>query len=281
MAAAPKKQHRFYLGGVAACMAVCFTHPLDTVKVHLQTQQGKRSIYKVLTKTLKTNGIIGIYSGLSASIMRQATYTTVRFGAYEVLRARNAPTDGSPMPFSSKIVIAAFSGACGILAGNPADVVNVRMQNDMRLPVAQRVGYRNVFHGLYTISAKEGFPALFRGLPANIPRSMLINVGQVACYDQAKQLVLQYLSDGIAVHFIASFMAGTAATVLTQPVDVVKTRLMQGTQYSGVIQVIKATAKEGPLAFYKGFIPAWVRLSPQTILTWVFLERLRIIFPPK
>lgn len=165
--------------------------------------------------------------------------------------------------------------------GNPADVVNVRMQNDMRLPVAQRMGYRNVFHGLYTITRLEGFPALFRGLPANVPRSMLINVGQVACYDQAKQLVLQYLNEGIAVHFIASFIAGTAATVLTQPVDVVKTRLMQGTQYKSVFQVIRNTAKEGPLAFYKGFIPAWVRLSPQTILTWVFLERLRISFPPK
>ena len=153
----------------------------------------------------------------------------------------------------------------------------------MRLPVAQRAGYRHVFHGLVTIVKQEGPLALFRGLPANVPRSMLINVGQVACYDQAKQFVLSfgYFKEGIPVHFMASFIAGTAATVLTQPVDVVKTRLMQGTQYNSVFKVIRDTAKEGPLAFYKGFVPAWIRLSPQTILTWVFLEKLRLIFPPK
>ena len=168
-------------------------------------------------------------------------------------------------------------------AGNPADVVNVRMQNDMRLPVAQRVGYRHVFHGLTTIVRVEGVAALYRGLQANIPRSILINIGQVACYNQAKQGVLSLgiLQDGIAVHFLSSFIAGTMATTLTQPVDVIKTRLMQGTQFNSISEVVMATAKEGPLAFYKGFVPAWIRLSPQTILTWVFLERLRIIFPPK
>lgn len=94
------------------------------------------------------------------------------------------------------------------------------MQNDMRLPVPQRVGYRNIFHGLTCIVKQEGVPALFRGLQANIPRSMLINIGQVACYDQAKQGVLAVglLQDGIPVHFISSFIAGTMATVLTQPV---------------------------------------------------------------
>ena len=39
-----KKQQRWYLGGGAACMAACFTHPLDTIKVHLQTQQGSSGL---------------------------------------------------------------------------------------------------------------------------------------------------------------------------------------------------------------------------------------------
>jgi len=278
-----KKQQRWYLGGMGACLAVCFTHPLDTIKVHLQTQQGKDPIHRVLVNTLKTNGLMGIYSGLSASVLRQATYTSVRFGAYEVARARLTPSDGSPLPFTTKVALAAMGGAIGILAGNPADVVNVRMQNDMRLPVAQRVGYRHVFHGLATIVRVEGVLALYRGLQANIPRSILINIGQVACYDQAKQGVLStgILKEGVALHFLSSFIAGTMATTLTQPVDVMKTRLMQGTQFNSIAEVFMATAKEGPLAFYKGFVPAWIRLSPQTILTWIFLERLRLIFPPK
>ncbi len=35
------------------------------------------------------------------------------------------------------------------------------------------------------------------------------------------------------------------------------------------------TAKQGPLAFYKGYIPAFVRLGPHTILTFIFFEQLR------
>jgi len=45
------------------------------------------------------------------------------------------------------------------------------------------------------------------------------------------------------------------------------------------MQLIKYTAASGgPLAFYKGYIPAFVRLGPQTILTFIFFEQLRMNF---
>ncbi|XP_010015719.1 PREDICTED: mitochondrial dicarboxylate carrier-like [Nestor notabilis] len=104
---------------------------------------------------------------------------------------------------------------------------------------------------------------------------------QLSCYDQAKQLVLStgLLSDNIFTHFLSSFIAGGCATFLCQPLDVLKTRLMnsQG-EYRGVTHCAMETAKLGPLAFYKGFIPAAVRLIPHTILTFVFLEQLRKYF---
>ena len=56
-------------------------------------------------------------------------------------------------------------------------------------------------------------------------------------------------------------------------------KCIQG-NFSGIFDCMKHTAKEGPLAFYKGFTPAWIRLTPQTILTWMFLEKLRALFPP-
>jgi len=33
------RQERWYFGGVGGVFAACFTHPLDTLKVQLQTQQ--------------------------------------------------------------------------------------------------------------------------------------------------------------------------------------------------------------------------------------------------
>lgn len=37
--------------------------------------------------------------------------------------------------FYAKVGLAIFAGALGGVVGTPADVVNVRMQNDVRLPI--------------------------------------------------------------------------------------------------------------------------------------------------
>jgi len=51
----------------------------------MQTQQeGKLSIVGQTAKIIRTNGALALYNGLSASILRQATYSTTRFGLYEV-----------------------------------------------------------------------------------------------------------------------------------------------------------------------------------------------------
>lgn len=78
-------------------------------------------------------------------------------------------------------------------------------------------------------------------------------------------------------NFLLLFQGGVATT-MTQPVDVLKTRAMNAKpgEFRGILHLITSTAKEGPLAFFKGYIPAFVRLAPHTILTFVFLEQLRM-----
>uniref|UniRef100_A0A8C9N8S5 Solute carrier family 25 member 10 n=1 Tax=Serinus canaria TaxID=9135 RepID=A0A8C9N8S5_SERCA len=129
--------------------------------------------------------------------------------------------------------------------------------------------------------AEEGVKKLFSGASVASLRGALVTVGQLSCYDQTKQLVLAtgFLSDNIFTHFLSSFIAGLCATFLCQPLDVLKTRLMNSHgEYQGVVHCAMETAKLGPLAFYKGFVPAAVRLVPQTVLTFLFLEQLRKYF---
>lgn len=47
-------------------------------------------------------------------------------------------TFGDDLGFLGKVALAGLSGACGGLVGTPADLVNVRMQNDVKLPLDQR-----------------------------------------------------------------------------------------------------------------------------------------------
>ena len=95
----PARKSRWYFGGLASMGAACCTHPLDLIKVHLQTANTaataaaggagsssgqKGGIYGTVLKVYRSDGIRGFYSGLSASLLRQASYSTTRFALYEV-----------------------------------------------------------------------------------------------------------------------------------------------------------------------------------------------------
>jgi len=139
----PKKQ-KWYLGGLAGSGAVLFTHPLDLLKVHLQTQQkATEGLVSMGIKVFKNEGFMGLYNGVSASILRQMTYTTVRFGCYELASSKLLEGRDDPLPFYQKFGIGCVSGFIGGIFGNPADMVNVRMQNDMK--VAKELRRKSVF----------------------------------------------------------------------------------------------------------------------------------------
>ena len=127
----PDKEANF----VNEIAAACFTHPLDLLKVTLQTQQeGKLSILQLTGKVIRTQGVFALYNGISASLMRQLTYSTTRFGIYEMSKQQV----GKDIGFIGSILLAGSAGAAGGFIGTPADLVNVRMQNDVKLPPESR-----------------------------------------------------------------------------------------------------------------------------------------------
>uniref|UniRef100_UPI00398F3721 mitochondrial dicarboxylate carrier-like isoform X1 n=2 Tax=Pristiophorus japonicus TaxID=55135 RepID=UPI00398F3721 len=277
-----KRISRWYFGGLASSGAACCTHPLDLLKVHLQTQQEvKMRMTGMALNVIRNDGILALYNGLSASLCRQMTYSLTRFAIYETARDRLNSGNNQPLPFYQKVLLGAFGGFAGGFVGTPADMVNVRMQNDMKLPANLRRNYKHALDGIYRVFQEEGLRKLFSGATMASSRGVLVTIGQLACYDQAKQLVLStgFMSDNILTHFLSSFIAGGCATFLCQPLDVLKTRLMNSKgEYRGVWHCVSETARLGPLGFYKGCVPAGIRLVPQTVLTFMFLEQLRTHF---
>ncbi|XP_076336544.1 mitochondrial dicarboxylate carrier-like [Tachypleus tridentatus] len=279
---------RWYFGGLASAGAACCTHPLDLLKVHLQTQQeGKISIVRNTINIIRYQGVLALYNGLSASLLRQLTYSTTRFGIYEVVK-QNMTKPGEPLPFYKKVMFAAAAGSAGGFVGTPADMVNVRMQNDIKIPKDQRRNYKHAVDGLWRVYRTEGINRLFAGASTATCRAALMTVGQLSMYDQIKQTLLHtsYFVDNLVTHFTSSLLAGAIATTMTQPLDVLKTRTMNARpgEYKSIFHLIMVTAKLGPLGFFKGYVPAFVRLGPHTILTFVLFEQLRQRFgflPPK
>lgn len=62
--------------------ATCFVQPLDLIKNRMQLSGTKTSTLNVISSIMKNEGVMAMYSGLSAGLMRQATYTTTRLGIY-------------------------------------------------------------------------------------------------------------------------------------------------------------------------------------------------------
>ncbi|NWZ66757.1 DIC protein, partial [Acrocephalus arundinaceus] len=241
-------------------------------------QEVKMRMMGMAMHVIRTDGFLALYNGLSASLCRQMTYSLTRFGIYETAKNYLGQGKQGPPPFYQKVLVAAVGGFTGGFIGTPADMVNVRSPRGLTSSPLAPSSYSHALDGMYRVFREEGPKKLFSGATVASARGALVTVGQLSCYDQAKQLVLAtgLLSDNIFTHFLSSFIAGICATFLCQPLDVVKTRLMNSHgEYRGVVHCAMETAKLGPLAFYKGFVPAAVRLVPQTILTFIFLEQLR------
>jgi dicarboxylate transporter 10 len=71
-------------------------HPFDLTKVRLQNTKGagNQGMFATMVKIARTEGALQLYAGLSASILRQATYSTVRFGMYEKIKHHVAKGQG-------------------------------------------------------------------------------------------------------------------------------------------------------------------------------------------
>ncbi|KAI8913355.1 mitochondrial carrier domain-containing protein [Gorgonomyces haynaldii] len=265
--------------------AAFVTHPIDTIKVRLQLQQGKDQKYRGFVRgtwtIIKQEGLRGLYGGMSASLLREGSYSTIRMGLYEpfknILRSENDRVE----PFYKKLIAGGLSGMIGAAIANPTDLIKVRMQAE-----SQPGRPAKIFDIAKDILKREGVPGLYRGVVPTTIRAMILTGSQLSSYDQSKQLLIRYgiLQEGVIAHFAASMMAGVVAATCSAPVDLIKSRYMnqdfdskgKGKLYSSTLDCLRKTARnEGVMALFKGWVPQWMRLGPHTIVTFLILEQMR------
>eukprot|EP00249_Psilotum_nudum_P005512 c18952_g1_i1 orf=502-1398(+) len=273
----------FLNGGLSGMLATCVIQPVDMVKVRMQLGQG--SAVHVSKTMLQTEGMGAFYKGLSAGLLRQATYTTARLGTFRILTTKaTQANDGKPLPLYQKALCGLTAGAIGACFGNPADLALIRMQADNTLPAAQRRNYRNAFHALYRIVGDEGVLSLWKGAGPTVVRAMALNMGMLASYDQSVEFFRDTLNLSEAPIVIgASAVSGFFASACSLPFDYVKTQIqkMQPDEtgkypFSGPLDCAAKTLKaHGPLRFYTGFGVYCFRIAPHVMMTWIFLNQIQ------
>lgn len=267
----------------SASLTIPHPHPSSSVTVPAPPRPGPIAVG---SQILRSEGPAALFSGVSATVLRQTLYSTTRMGLYDMLKTSwSAGGDGGSLPLHRKIAAGLIAGGIGAAVGNPADVAMVRMQADGRLPLSERRNYKSVVDAIGRMAKSEGVGSLWRGSSLTVNRAMIVTASQLATYDQAKEGILSSgaMADGLGTHVTASFAAGIVAAVASNPVDVVKTRVMnmkagEGVKapYDGALDcAVKTVRGEGVMALYKGFIPTVSRQGPFTVVLFVTLEQVR------
>jgi len=297
----------YVFGGVAAICAEMVTFPLDTAKTRLQLQgqvsdqKWKVNRYRGTVHTIITivreEGVTRIYKGLSPAIVRQAVYGTIKFGLYyssKDMMKRILQTNKQKESTFVNLCCAVFAGCVSSSLANPTDVIKVRMQSGSGC--VANAGLLSVASDIWQ---KEGVRGLWRGVCPTAQRSALVAGVQLPVYDWTKSKLRRsrwsVLQEGAPCHLLSSLIAGFTAALASNPVDVVRTRMMvqrkehrlmleKGAEnsgqrvYSSAIQCIIQTVRtEGLMALYKGFIPAFARMGPWNIIFFVVYEKLKTL----
>lgn len=226
-------------------------------------------------------GLGGLYKGITASWMRESIYSSLRLGLYEPFKRLLGATDPNNTPFYLKFIAGGMSGFIGSALANPTDLLKVRMQAWEGAPHGLRWHIKDVYNN-------SGFIGFYRGLNATIIRAILLNATKLATYDHIKHTLINYkiVKDGYLCHFMSSVCAGICIAIVTSPVDIVKTRLMNQPKdqklYKGLVDcAVKIYKNEGIKSFYKGFTPQWMRFGPFTIVQLMVWEKLRDFYGMK
>ncbi|XP_019719892.1 mitochondrial uncoupling protein 2-like [Hippocampus comes] len=286
---APSATVKFFGAGTAACIADLVTFPLDTAKVRLQVQGEIRKaeganarkyhgVFGTISTMVRTEGPMSLYNGLVAGLQRQMSFASVRIGLYDSMKqfyTRGTESSG----IVTRLMAGCTTGAMAVALAQPTDVVKVRFQAQARLADGGR-RYNGTLDAYKTIARDEGVRGLWKGCTPNITRNAIVNCAELVTYDIIKEVILKYnlMADNLPCHFTAAFGAGFCTTVVASPVDVVKTRFMNSSanHYSSAVNCALTMMKnEGPTAFYKGFMPSFLRLGSWNIVMFVTYEQIK------
>jgi len=228
-------------------------------------------------KIVGAEGVSALWKGVNAAWLRESSYTSLRLGLYEPCKIAFGCTTPENTTFIKKFLAGSAAGALGSIAGNPFDVIKTRMMT------AEGTTTPSFVKTAGDLFKNQGMGGFYRGIDSNIARAMVLNGTKMACYDQAKGVVVSTTGlnkSSLIVQFLSAASAGFFMTCTVAPFDMVRTRLMNQPAdakiYNNAFDCFrKIITQEGPLTLWRGFIPIWSRFAPTTTLQLIIFEQLR------
>ncbi|KAM3398279.1 ADP,ATP carrier protein, mitochondrial [Capsicum galapagoense] len=179
-------------GGAAGASSLFFVYSLDYARTRLANDAkaskkgGERQfngLVDVYRKTLKSDGIAGLYRGFNISCVGIIVYRGLYFGMYDSLKPVLLTGSLQDSFFASFALGWLITNGAG-LASYPIDTVRRRMM----MTSGEAVKYKSSLDAFSQIVRNEGTKSLFKGAGANILRAVA-GAGVLAGYDKLQVIV--------------------------------------------------------------------------------------------
>ena len=190
-------------GTCAGVAQVAFGHPLDTLKVRVQSAgqvvrgsigsdggtaagpgDGLATPTQALRTTLRREGVRGLYKGAASPLcgaMLQNAAAFLFWGVSKKAVARACPADivsaggkdkddnaaAGKLSVPGLVKAGLLVGCLCLLVENPVDLVKTQMQVQLGHGSEHQHRYRSVFHAGRVILRERGLPGLYQGMWAN------------------------------------------------------------------------------------------------------------------
>nr|DAD29828.1 TPA_asm: hypothetical protein HUJ06_031296 [Nelumbo nucifera] len=179
-------------GGAAGASSLLFVYSLDYARTRLANDAkaakkgGERQfngLVDVYRKTLKSDGVAGLYRGFNISCVGIIVYRGLYFGLYDSLKPVVLTGNLQDSFFASFALGWLITNGAG-LASYPIDTVRRRMM----MTSGEAVKYKSSLDAFSQILKNEGAKSLFKGAGANILRAVA-GAGVLAGYDKLQLIV--------------------------------------------------------------------------------------------
>lgn len=294
-----KTLRSFFAAGLSTALGSSLMNFTDVSKVRMQTESrvtGKPAVmYTSFSQTARRivaeEGLWGLWKpGLTATATRDVIYSGIRVGLYPVLRQLMAGEDGSDIGIAKKLLIGATTGAIGSAIANPMDLVMIRSMAEAGatkdgilttgLKAGQAKAYNNSFDCFLKVIRQESFLTLYRGMSMTMARASTGTAAHLATYDEVKRQTIAagIAQEGALLHAGAGVAAAFAFVTAAAPFDIMKSRIMAADVPTSVWTMVSTSFKqEGPLVFYRGWVPSFARVGPLYIIINPLMEQMRLM----
>lgn len=271
----------FLCGATSSTLAESITFPMDLLKTRMQmggTQGAVKynGLFHIVSHTYTNEGVYGFYKGAAPALVRQFLYSGIRIMVFEKGKSLLG-YDEKNQGFWARFLLGGLGGGIASLVTTPLDVCKIRLVNDVK-----KAKYTGLVDCLKKTLLEEGvFHGFYKGSSPNVYRALLINATSLATYDSTKSWLGKTCGideNGLLNRFLSSFVTGFLSSVVSSPIDVVKSRYMNASKSENMpkfkgptdcfMQIFK---NEGFFAFYNGFSFLWMRIGPWAVImfmTW-------------